>query len=267
MQLPPRFDSTETFDPLARRYEEVLNGALAPTGEDAGFYAWERIAFLRGLGLFGHCAPASILDFGCGTGGAFAALAAHFPGAHIHGVDPSRASLEVARGRWAEEAVSLWAPEELGREVFHWLVVCNGVFHHIPRGERAAALEYIYERLHGEGWFAFFENNPWNPGTRWLMNRCPFDREAEPISPRGAARMLRRAGFEVVLAHSLFYFPRHFRKLRCLEPALGHLPLGGQYLVLARKGAPRSLERRPFSLVAADLLGQAQMVPGWECML
>ena len=48
---------------------------------------------------------------------------------------------------------------------------------------------------------------------------------------------LRRAGFEIVLGDSLFVFPGALAFLRPLEPWLCKLPLGGQYLVLARKPA------------------------------
>ena len=44
------------------------------------------------------------------------------------------------------------------------------------------------------GYFALFENNPWNPGARLVMRRIPFDRDAIMLSPRHAARMLILSG-------------------------------------------------------------------------
>jgi hypothetical protein len=83
--------------------------------------------------------------------------------------------------------------------------------------------------------FAVFENNPWNPGTRLVMRRIPFDRDAETLSPPAGRRLLRSAGFEVLRTDFVFFFPRALHILRPLERRLARLPLGAQYLVLARK--------------------------------
>ncbi len=82
--------------------------------------------------------------------------------------------------------------------------------------------------------FAFWENNPWNPGTRYIMSRVSFDANAITITPPEARRLLRAAGFAIVRTDTLFWFPRALRMLRPLEPLLSALPLGGQYLVLCR---------------------------------
>ena len=83
--------------------------------------------------------------------------------------------------------------------------------------------------------FALWENNPWNPGTRYIMSRVPFDRDAIVITPFEARRLLRDAGFEIISTDYLFVFPHLLRALRPLERLLTPFPLGGQYLVLARK--------------------------------
>jgi SAM-dependent methyltransferase len=44
------------------------------------------------------------------------------------------------------------------------LAFCNGVFHHIPLEERAEAVAYVYRSLRPGGLFAFWENNPVEPG-------------------------------------------------------------------------------------------------------
>jgi len=120
----------------------------------------------------------------------------------------------------------------------------NGVFHHIQPPERRDALDYISRSLRPGGLFVFWENNPWNPGTRFVMSRIPFDRDAITISPPNARRLLRGAGFEILRTDHLFFFPRALRWLRPLERGLTAVPLGAQYLVLARK--PGSHDRRRF---------------------
>ena len=115
------------------------------------------------------------------------------------------------------------------------MVFCNGVFHHILPAERAAAVDYIFHNLRPGGIFAFWENNPWNPGTRYVMSRIPFDRDAITLSPPTARRLLCDGGFEIERTDFLFLFPRALGWLRGIEPLVCRLPLGAQYQVLARK--------------------------------
>jgi SAM-dependent methyltransferase len=115
------------------------------------------------------------------------------------------------------------------------LAYCNGVFHHIESERRADALSYLHRSLSPGGYFAFWENNPWNPGTRLVMRRIPFDRDAQLLSPPAARTLLARAGFEILSTDFLFIFPRALAELRPLEAALSRVPAGGQYMVLARK--------------------------------
>jgi SAM-dependent methyltransferase len=115
------------------------------------------------------------------------------------------------------------------------LAYTSGVFHHIPVEERARSVAYVLRALRPGGVFAFWENNPWNPGTRYTMSRNEFDADARMLSAPGARRLLAAGGFEILRSDSLFYFPRQLAFLRGLEPYLAPLPLGGQYLVLCRK--------------------------------
>ena len=52
------------------------------------------------------------------------------------------------------------------------LVFCNGVFHHIARIERSGALDFVRNVLGDGGYFAFWENNPLNPGSRYVFRIC-----------------------------------------------------------------------------------------------
>ena len=226
---------TPTFDAYAGDYNGVLNKALSASGETREYYAQGRVlwlgARLKELGASAAC----VLDYGCGTGGSVPFLLEMFRPRRILGVDISAESIRQARkeqsGKGIEFAVFSDHP---ARPEFD-LAFCNGVFHHIEPAERPSALRYIYDSLQPGGIFAFWENNPWNPATRYIMSQCEFDHEAIMISPPQAKVMLRDNGFTVVHTSSCFYFPRWLKGLRRLEPALASLPLGGQYLVLCRK--------------------------------
>jgi hypothetical protein len=67
------------------------------------------------------------------------------------------------------------------------------------------------------------------------MRRIPFDRDAVPVWPSEARRLLQVSGFEILRTDFLFIFPQILRYLRNLEPHLARWPIGGQYQVLCRK--------------------------------
>jgi hypothetical protein len=107
--------------------------------------------------------------------------------------------------------------------------------HHIKPEQRAEALQRIFDSLRPARYFALCENNPLNLGTRFIMAKCPFDRDAMPILPSQATKMVKTTGFRIETVLSRFFFPRILAFLRPLEPWLSPTLLGGQYLVLARK--------------------------------
>jgi hypothetical protein len=109
------------------------------------------------------------------------------------------------------------------------------VFHHIPIDERAKAARYVFDKLKPGGLWAFWENNPWNPGTKVVMKRCPFDKDAQTLTARQARVLLQSAGFEIVRTDYLFIFPNILKSLRWIESRVARWPLGAQYQVLCRK--------------------------------
>jgi hypothetical protein len=80
---------------------------------------------------------------------------------------------------------------------------------------------------------ALFENNPWNPGTRMVMSRIPFDRDAIPLSFLETRNRIKGAGFKVCGTRFLFYTPNFLAPLRFIEPLFVNVPFGAQYYVLA----------------------------------
>lgn len=223
------------FDSFASRYDEALHQGLSVTGESADYFARRRIEWLaRRLGEL-HLQPRAALDFGCGTGSSAPHLLRLSGCMRVHGIDVSEASLEVARREHGSTNVTFGTPDATLAPGTFDLAFCNGVFHHIPLDERARAVTTVWRSLRPGGVFAFWENNPWNPGTRYVMSRIPFDRNAITLSPPEARRLLQSSGFEVLRTDFLFVFPAFLRALRWLEDRLTALPIGGQYLVLARK--------------------------------
>jgi SAM-dependent methyltransferase len=221
------------FDAFAVRYEEALSQGLGVTGEVSAYFAKGRIEVLASLlNRLGSPPIQRVLDFGCGTGGSRPWLHGHWPDAEYVGYDPSRASLEVAEKRHAQPRTT-WSTNSANLNQFD-LILTNGVFHHIPPTDRPAAFAVIKAAMKPSGIFAFFENNPWNPGTCYIMSRVKFDRTAITISPKEARRLLRDSGFFIKHFASLFYFPSVLAFLRPFECWFRFLPLGGQYLYICQ---------------------------------
>jgi SAM-dependent methyltransferase len=223
---------TETdFDRYADSYDAELRRGLSLTGEGKEYYSRQRLAWVRKCLSKSGGSVDSVLDFGCGDGSAtpdfFEALGART----LTGIDVSARSVRLAQARHGSARAAFGTPTSSPALESFDLAFSNGVFHHISPEQRAAALEYVWTALRPGGAFAFWENNPWNPGTRYVMSRVAFDHDAMPISPPAAKRMLREARFAVHHIDFLFVFPRALRALRRLEAPLARFPVGGQYLV------------------------------------
>jgi len=232
--------SRSEFDDYADSYESALQKGLNVSGESSEYFAIGRVKWVRRRleKLLTHRLKLkSVLDFGCGTGNSVAFLLGELQAEHVTGIDTSEQSLVQARDRYSSHSTEfVTADNHKPSETFD-LAFCNGVFHHIPVELRAEVAKSIYRSLKPGGWFAFWENNPWNPGTRLVMSRIPFDRDAITLSIPESKRLLKGAGFEIESVDTCFYFPNLLSVFRPLEPYLSWLPLGAQYMVLVRKPA------------------------------
>jgi SAM-dependent methyltransferase len=233
MSTPPQ--ERPLFDEYSRQYDCCLNQALSATGEHKDYYAAARVHWtakcLREFGV----SPSSALDFGCGIGTTAPLLLSALKCRIVLGVDASSKTIEQARQRQPSSQVQFSLLQDFRPRAELDCAYCNGVFHHIRMPERPGALGLVRDALRPGGIFALWENNPWNPGTRYVMSRCAFDEDALKISAGAARRMVRAAGFGVLQTDFLFYFPRVLAPLRPLERFLRKIPLGGQYQVLCRK--------------------------------
>jgi SAM-dependent methyltransferase len=225
------------FDDYAENYDVALNQGLSATGEEKDYFARRRIEWLSHRLHSLSFQPKSVMDYGCGDGST-TPFWLTLPGLDfVLGVDTSARSIELAKqvfggGRSEFVQISQYEPgENLD------LAYCNGVLHHIPPAERDHAVSYIWRSLRPGGIIALWENNPWNPGTRYVMSRIPFDRDAITLTPPEAVALLKRGGFEVLGTDSLFLFPKFLSSLRWIEPLVSRIPIGGQYQVLGRKPA------------------------------
>jgi SAM-dependent methyltransferase len=220
----------QLFD-RAAEYEAMLNQGISLSGESQEFFIAGRIQDMRSR-IPGT--PRRILDFGCGTGKSCAYLANVFPQGQVVGADLSAEALQHATASFGSNRVRFVNLADLPQLERFDLCYINGVLHHIRPAERQRTLTMIRELLRPGAHLALFENNPWNPGTRMVMQRIPFDRDAIPLSFLEARNRIQAAGFQLCGTRFLFYLPNGLAPLRFLEPLFVKVPLGAQYYVLAR---------------------------------
>lgn len=226
------------FDRYATDYDAALGRGLSLSGEDKDFFARRRVEWLRDCLGSSYAPPRQVMDFGCGTGSNAPWLLSLLGAERVVGIDDSPKMLEIARQTQASEQAEFFSIDAWPARGQFDLVFCNGVFHHIAPSQRARAIDYVFHSLQVGGLFGFWENSPWNPATRLVMSRIPFDRDAILLSPPQARRLLRAGGFEILRTDFLFIFPRILNWLRPVESYCARLPFGAQYQVLCRKPSP-----------------------------
>ena len=225
------------FDNYANNYHETLNQTLSVSGENTDFFAIERLKWLK-YKLSKHNFNYNfnkVLDYGCGTGDTIPLINRVFKPKHLVGIDLSYKNIEVANINRRLENCSFYTVECTPIRLKFDLAYCNGVFHHIPIKERNEAVKKVYNLLNKNGVFALWENNPWNPGTNYIMKKCPFDADAITLSYNESKKLLQMNGFEIINVSFCFIFPKALKFLRFIEKNLSTLPIGAQYLVLAKK--------------------------------
>lgn len=223
--------SKPEFDQYAGQYNRVLGEAIPEYLNEDGYFAEYKIALMASR--LGDKSPARILDFGCGAGRSLPYLEQYFPDANLYGYDVSPVSLGVAATHTPRARLfSDW--KDIATTRFDVIVAAN-VFHHIPVTQRPQLLAQCREVLTQGGQMFLFEHNPFNPATRWVFERCPFDVDAEMFSLKTALDLAHMAGFSAEQHGYTLFFPRQLAFMRRFEPWLQHLPLGAQYYVQLTK--------------------------------
>jgi SAM-dependent methyltransferase len=217
------------FDDWAEGCEEHLNASIRFSGEEDIYFHLYKLACLKRW-VSGLESTATILDFGCGVG-RFASLAAQaFPQSTVYGYDISPKCIEVARKRWGHLG-NVTFSNELSSKGSCDLIIAANVFHHIKPSDRPGIILQLKERIKPGRSIVIFEHNPFNPLTRRVVRSCPFDREVELISLSRFIGLARAGGLGVRFKRYIVFFPKFLSLFRPLEPLLGFLPLGAQYML------------------------------------
>lgn len=234
-QLKERLKTMAEFDEVSANYEEVLSRGISLSGENSDYFARNRVDHTAKLHACVDAKSETIMDYGCGTGGSVGYLLDAFNPNTLVATDTSDRSLQVLKQKYNSPKIKTKKVVSSDANSSCDLCFSNGVFHHILPKDREEAAKFIYDSLNKGGAFHFWENNPWNPATHWVMSRIPFDRNAVKIFPHQAVKLLQKVGFEIKLIHYMFIFPRFLKIFRPIERFALRFPFGCQYLVLAQK--------------------------------
>jgi SAM-dependent methyltransferase len=223
MSMPP----PPEFDRHAGSYESDLRKSL-PFGDGEYEYFAEYKVRHVACRLEGQNVG-RLLDFGCGVGRSLRLFAKYFCDAELWGYDVSTKSLDLARQDTG--AMNLTDNiDDLPLGSFDIVFAAN-VFHHIAPLDRKEILLRCKNLLRAEGRIFLFEHNPLNPLTRFVFDRCPYDKGAKMISKGEALALAGEVGLRVIRSDYTLFFPRHFAFITPAERLLWWLPLGAQYCV------------------------------------
>jgi len=223
------------FDRYTNSYQAMLDESLAPLGGFNAYYLLQKVNLLKNATE--QACVQSILDFGCGLGGTTLMLKNAFPESRVVGVDISELSLEKARQHGSNIEFGCTSDEVFMATcmgAFDIIYVAN-VFHHVSPPDRVSVVETLKSMLANKGKVFFFEHNPYNPITKWVVSRCKFDENAILLSPKESRLLFEKAGFKMEGTTYLLFFPYILRYFSRLEALFGWLPLGAQYCVSSTK--------------------------------
>lgn len=223
------------FDRYAHAYTDLVRTGIRASGEEPAFFAAMKARWMaRWLGPKAAATPLALLDFGCGVGNSIPHLREAFPAARLHGVDPSGESVRLAADThpYASFSVSGEASTSLAAEGFDVVQVAC-VFHHIRPPQRLAWMQELRRVMKPGAHLFVFEHNVLNPLTVWAVKRSPVDEDAVLLPRRELLDLARHAGFSEIAARYIVFFPHALARLRPLEPWMGWIPFGAQYVVHA----------------------------------
>ena len=224
--------SAPEFDKYAEQYEVMHQKSIAFSGCEPAYFAEYKVAFAASLARN----PTTIIDFGAGIGNSIPHFRRYFPQAMLICADNSAESLALAAQRFPGPERMLTIHETLPlEEGASDLTFAACVFHHIEPNAHKLWLRELLRVTSREGVFVLFEHNPYNPLTRKAVAGCEFDKDAILIKAGTMVNVMSEAGWRDIRLRYHVFFPQALAALRVLEPALGWLPLGGQYSVTARR--------------------------------
>ena len=224
------------FDDYAVDYSHEINNVVGFTGHDHSFFLEVKAHLLIRLmkQLLGDPSEISVLDVGCGIGCLDQILVNHVKS--LAGVDTSKESILRAKQFVIQGDFQHYDGDKLPYENDQFeLVFTVCVIHHVRQKQWQNFVSEMVRVLRPGGIVVIVEHNPFNPLTRLVVNRCPFDADAVLLSARKSRKLLAGAGVQLKEQRYFMFLPFRHVLTRVVERYIGGLPLGAQYYVAARK--------------------------------
>jgi 2-polyprenyl-3-methyl-5-hydroxy-6-metoxy-1,4-benzoquinol methylase len=232
----------QTFDQYGSNYQHVVQRAIDFAGLEYEFFVKAKARIIQQLvAEFDQAAEViNLLDVGCGVGALHDHLGDTF--ARICGVDVSKVSIEAAKARHPEIEYRVMEANQIPYPAAAFdIVTAINVLHHVDPEARRDFVFELKRVIRPHGIVCIIEHNPFNPLTRLVVFRCPFDRDAHLLRAAQANRLLEAAGFAHVQASYFLLIPFSSKPARSLERWLSALPFGAQYAAVGeRPGSERN---------------------------
>lgn len=227
------------FDKFANDYRLLHTKCVKKTsGADSNYFTEYKIRELFERNYISN--SSKILDMGCGDGNSARFFSIYFSECEYYGTDISAESIAVAKRKNValQKRFCCYDGKKLPYDNnFFDVVYIACVLHHVEFNKRKQLLRECLRVLKPMGKLIIFEHNPYNPITRMLVKDCPFDKDAELITPRYQVKLLKHIGFYIDSKAFTLFMPRKglFKKLQWIEKHISWLPIGGQYYTVSEK--------------------------------
>lgn len=224
------------FEHYKEIYRQEIQKSISFIGQDLEFFTRVKAQLLLDLTrrYVGEPSALKILDVGCGIGITDHYLTRHFR--KLHGVDLSRGVVKKAAALNPKASYRHYAGLKLpyaSNSMDVTFAIC--VMHHVFPGHLGHFVSEMVRVTKKGGMLAVFEHNPFNPLTRVAVSRCELDEDAVLLRRRQVAGLMERCPVKVMERNYILFTPFEGKAFRALDRALGWLPLGAQYYVVAQK--------------------------------
>ncbi len=226
--------SDPEFDQYDGTYQALVEDSMSFSGMSHDYVTRVKADLIVATASkrLGSLAGKHILDVGCGVGLTDAFLTRQ-PW-RISGTDVSPKSIDQAKRK--NPAVNYVVGNEnrlpFADETFDLcFTIC--VMHHVPRPHWTGFLTEMRRVLKPQGLAMVLEHNPYNPLTRLVVNRCPFDADAVLLSSNTLRRHLDAARLNLLNTNYFLFTP--WETLKFVDRFFGWLPVGAQYCVTASR--------------------------------
>ncbi len=222
------------FDKFADDYAGAVNRSIDFSGMSVEHFVKGKAAHLHEFFQKENIGRSDqVLDIGCGVGQYERLLATRYT---ITGIDTSSSSILEAQTHTSGATFLTYDGSDLPFESNSFrcaFTVC--VVHHVPLSSRSRFINEVHRVLQPGGVFLVYEHNPWNPMTRWAVERCVFDKDAILVSRGYAVSWLQANRFSEVQSEFLFSLPPVSERMLQLDKIFRRLPSGAQYVAFGRK--------------------------------